>query len=101
MKLQEYGKVADRNLDSFLKQILDWSKQKVSIQDNLDVRFVTAYIGTTETEVKHTLGRIPAFVIPVAAYPNGTSTIDFAKASTIEAMYLKRGTAGTCSLLIF
>lgn len=97
MILRDVGAAAAKE---WFEQILQWSRKKITLDDNLDCVFVTAYIATTETEIGHPLGRTPRYIIEVAAYPNGTAGISFSRESKIDKVYLKRATAGTCTLLM-
>lgn len=98
MKLRDIGSEATRD---WFAQLLEWSRRKVSIDDNMDCTTVTAYVGTTETEVGHSLGRVPRYVIPVMAYPYGTGEMSFTKEPNNEKLFLSRRVAGTCTLLVF
>ena len=97
MKLRDYGSEAFRD---WFQQILGWSRNKITFLDNIDGIFVKHYINTAETEVGHTLGRIPRFIFEVAEYPNGTAGISFTKSPTIDKMFLTRNSAGECTLFI-
>lgn len=97
MKLQDFGPDAPR---SWFQQILEWSRKKITFEDNLDCVFLKAYIGTSSTEVGHPLGRTPRYIIEVAAYPNGTAGISFTSEPTNQKLFLSRSTAGECTLLI-
>jgi len=101
MKLQDYGAVTDQKADSFFKQLLDWSRGKLTFADNFDCKIIPAYLGTAETIVQHSLGRIPQGIIEVASYPHGTAGISFTQSPTDKQLYMRRGTAGNCFLLIF
>jgi hypothetical protein len=85
---------------SWFSRLLDWTRGKITFEDNIDGRFLTVNIGTTETEIGHTLGRVPRYILEVASYPNGTAGIQFTKSPTIDKLYLKRGTAGQCTLFL-
>lgn len=97
MKLRDFGDDASR---SWFQQILEWSRKKITLEDNVDGIFLNTYLGTAETVIDHALGRIPKYIIEVAAYPNGTKGIDFTQAPTNEKLFLKRDAAGTCTLFI-
>ena len=101
MKLRDFGKLGQPRLDQWLQQIFEWSNRKITFEENMDVIFQDVYIGTSETEVQHNLGRIPKKIIEVAAYPYGTAGISWTKAPTNEYLYLSRGSAGNCQLMIF
>ena len=97
MKLLDFGDTASR---SWFQQILEWSRKKITFDDNIDCATVTAYIGTTETQVGHPLGRTPRYIIEVAAYPNGTAGISFTKEPDYKNLYLTRSVAGKCTLIL-
>jgi hypothetical protein len=96
MRLPEFS--GDMPEKSWFQAILDWSRKKLTFDDNLDGVFVTAYLGTSETEVGHPLGRTPRYVLEVAAYPNGTAGISFTKSPNQSQLFLKRSVAGNCTL---
>ncbi len=97
MKLRDIG---DSALREWFNQILEWSRKKITFDDNIDCVFVTANIGTSQTEVGHSLGRTPKYIIEVASYPNGTAGISFTKAPEPSKIFVKRATAGECTLLL-
>jgi hypothetical protein len=97
MKLMDYGENAAKN---WFQQILEWSRKKITIEDNIDGIFVTTYLGTAETVIDHTLGRVPRYILEIASYPNGTSGINFTQAPTDTKLFLKRNNAGSCVLLL-
>jgi hypothetical protein len=97
MKLQGFGVTATFE---WFQQILSWSRNKISFQDNMDGKFITANVGTSETQVGHTLGRVPQYIFEVAAFPNGTAGITYTRASTIDKIYIKRNVAGSCTLFL-
>lgn len=98
MKMENFtGNVPDT---SWFQRLLEMTRKKITIEDNIDGIFVTANIGTSETEIGHALGRAPRYIIEVAAYPNGTAGISFTKEPTHEKVYLKRNVAGNCTLLL-
>jgi len=98
MKLRDLGREAARE---WFEQILEWSRKRLTFEDNLDCAFVTFEVQTTETEVPHSLGRIPKYIMEVAAYPNGTAGISFTtKPPENDKIYIQRATAGTCTLLL-
>lgn len=97
MKIRDLGENAARE---WFLQILEWSRKKITFEENIDCIFVTKQILTTETEIPHGLGRAPKYVIEVAQFPNGTAGIKFTKAPTKDRIYLTRATAGTCTLLL-
>lgn len=98
MKLRDIGENAAKE---WFQQILDWSKKKISIDDNLDCQVLAANIGTSETEIGHSLGRTPRYVIEVASYPHGTAGISFTREPTHQKLWMTRATAGQCTLLLF
>jgi len=97
MNLVDYGENAPR---SWFQQVLQWSRKKITFDDNIDCQILTVNIGVAETEVGHSLGRVPRYVIPVASYPNGTAEINFTKPSDLNRLFLKRSTAGVCTLIL-
>lgn len=98
MKLVDYGSEASR---SWFQQVLEWSKKKITFDDNIDCVFISAYVGTTETIVDHALGRTPKGIIPVLAYPNNTSELSWTQAPTPSRLYIKQRVAGNTTLMIF
>lgn len=98
MRLQDFG--GDLPGRSWFQTLLEWTRKKITFDDNIDCKFITAYIGLAETEVGHPLGRTPRYIIEVAAYPNGTAGISFTKEPNKSQLFLKRATAGTCTLLL-
>lgn len=98
MRLRDYGETTSRD---WLQQLLQWSRNKVSFLDNMDGIFIRQFVNTSETEVGHTLGRTPRFILEVAEYPTGTSGISFTKPATIDKIFLSRASAGDCTLFIF
>lgn len=97
MKLIDFGSDAPR---TWFQQILEWSRKKITFDDNVDCQILTVNIGTSETEVGHSLGRAPRYIIEVASYPNGTAGINFTKESDNKRVFLKRNTAGMCTLIL-
>lgn len=98
MKIQDFtGDLPDK---SWFEQILTWSRKKFTFDDNLDGVFVTANVGTGETEVGHPLGRTPKYILEIAAYPNGTAGITFTKQPDNNRIFIKRAVAGQCTLLL-
>jgi hypothetical protein len=97
MKLREFASDATAQ---WFKQIFEWSRKKITFEDNVDCQFLTVNIGTAETEVGHSLGRTPRYVIEVASYPNGTAGVSFTKEPTNTKLFLKRAVAGSCTLLL-
>jgi len=107
MKLYDYGDQANR---SWFRQIIEWSRKKITFQDNIDCQLKYARIGTSETQIGHNLGRRPQGCIEVCAYPspqavagelNGTAGLQMTKDSDDKNVFLKRPTSGEVLLLIF
>jgi hypothetical protein len=98
VKLQDLG---SGSIDKWFQQLLSFSRKGISFDDNIDAQFWTGNIGTAETEIGHSLGRTPRYVIEVASYPNGTAGIQFTKAPDDKRLFLKRSSAGQCTLMIF
>lgn len=97
MKLREFGETAQRE---WFRQILEWSRNKITIQDNLDVAIITVDIGTNETEVGHPLKRTPRYIIPVASYPHGIQAIQMSREPTSDKIWLTRAVAGKQVLIL-
>lgn len=97
MKLRDYGESYTRE---FFQQILQWSRKKISFEDNVDCQILTTYIDTAETKVPHNLGRVPQIIIPVAKFPYGTSTIAFSRENSENTLFLTRGVAGYQTLIL-
>lgn len=99
MKLRDFGKDAAYE---WFQQILEWSRKKITLPDNVDCIFVTATISTSETTVGHTLGRVPQYILEVCTWPDGIKCagIELTKAPTNEKIFIKRGTAGKTTLLL-
>jgi hypothetical protein len=97
MKLFDFGESESR---SWFRQILEFSRKRVSFEDNIDCVLVTATVDTVETQIGHSLGRAPKFIIEVASYPNGTAGISWTKAPEADKIFIKRATAGSCTLLL-
>lgn len=97
MKLRDFGPDATRD---WFQQILEWSRKKLTIDDNWDCTVLSTYLGTSETVIDHTLGRVPRYIWEVASYPNGTAGISFTQAPTNGKLYLKRSSAGQCTLIL-
>jgi hypothetical protein len=99
VKLREYG---DQENRSWFQQILEWSRNKLSFEDNLDCVIITASIATSETIVGHTLGRVPKGVIPILQWPNNTSVLTWgSKPPDDTKLYLKQSVDGKITLLVF
>ena len=97
MKLRDFGENAVRE---WFLQVLDWSRRKITFEDNLDCIFLNTEIGTAQTEIPHSLGRAPKYVMEVAQFPNGTAGITLTKAPETNKLYIKRAVAGKCTLLL-
>lgn len=97
MKLRDFGLDASRE---WFQQILEWSRKRITLEDNVDCQIITANINTSETVIGHSLGRTPRLVIPVASYPYGTAHISFTKEPTAEKLFLTRSTAGLQALIL-
>lgn len=98
MKLKDYGETPDR---SFFQSILEWSRKKVGIDDNLDCVTIETYLGTSETIVDHPLGRVPKGIISILSFPNNTTELTWDKAPTNSRLFIHARTAGKYSLLIY
>ena len=98
MKIRDVGPSPTRE-DT--QQLVDWSRNKVSFTENLDCKLITIRIGLTETEVGHSLGRAPKYVIELAAYPGGTAGISHTRAPEVDKLWLTRSVDGETTLLIF
>lgn len=97
MKLRDYGQDAP---SSWFQQLLEWSRKKITLEDNVDCIFVTASIATTETVVGHQLGRVPKYIIEVTSWPNSAKGIELTKAPTSEKLFITRTTSGETTLLL-
>ena len=97
MKLRDFGETAARD---WFQQILEWSRKKIAFEDNIDCIFVTANVGTSQTEIGHALGRVPKYILEVASYPNGTAGISFTKAPEVDKIFITRASSGVCTLLL-
>lgn len=98
MKLREFGPEAARD---WFQQIFEWSRNKVSFSDNLDLQTLTVSINTTETEVGHSLGRAPQLILIAATYPSiGTVGVSLTRPPEKDKVWLKASTAGSCTLLL-
>lgn len=97
MKLNDLG---DKPAREWFLMFLEWSRKKLTFDDNIDCTILTVNIGTSETEIGHPLGRTPRYVIPIAAYPNGTAGIAFTREPSNTKLYLTRASAGVQTLLL-
>lgn len=98
MKLRDFGEDQNR---SWFQQILEWSRKKISVEDNIDCVILSVSIGTSETIVDHPLGRIPKGIINVLSYPNNTSEMTWTRAPEQSRLFIQARTAGTYTLLLF
>lgn len=98
MKLFDFG---DDKSRAWFQQILEWSRKKVTFDDNIDCVTLSAYIATSETIVDHPLGRVPKGIIPVLQYPNNISELSWTREPTNSRLYLKQRVAGKITLLIY
>jgi hypothetical protein len=98
MKLYDYG---DNQNRSWFQQILEWSRKKITFEDNIDCVIISVEIATSETIVDHPLGRVPRGIIPVLQYPNNISELSWTRAPTNSRLFLTQRVAGPVSLLIF
>ena len=101
MRLLEFGTEQSR---SWFQQLLDWSRNKVSFEENLDCVIIDVNIATSETIVDHPLGRVPKGIIPLLRWPNNTSELSWSdpeKPPTDTRLFLKQRVAGKVTLLIF
>lgn len=107
MKLRDFSSEAPRE---WFQQLLEWSRKKITLADNVDCVFVSAKVETSETVVGHQLGRIPKYVMEVATWPEekvgGVNSVTVSggialtKAPTSEKLFIKRGTSGQTTLLL-
>jgi hypothetical protein len=98
MKLLDLGDQATR---PWFTQILEWSRKKITFDDNIDCVFLTVNISTSETVIEHTLGRVPKGIIPIAQYPNNISELSWSREPTNQKLHLKQRVSGTMTLMIF
>lgn len=108
MKLFDFG---EQDFRSFIRQILEWSLKRVSLFDNLDCQVLDSVrIETTETQVGHSLGRIPRVVFEACAGNsrnaigtqwNGTVGIALTRQPTTTSIYIKRKEVGETTLVLF
>jgi hypothetical protein len=98
LKLFDYGDDQNR---SWFQQILEWSRKKISIEDNLDCIILSVNVATTETVVDHTLGRVPRGIIPILQYPNNITEMSWTQEPTNQKLFIKQRVAGKITLLIF
>lgn len=98
MKLLDYG---DQQSRSWFQQILEWSRGKVSFEENLDCVIINVNIATSETVVDHPLGRVPKGIIPVLRWPNNISELSWTREPTDTRLFLSQRVSGPMTLLIF
>lgn len=85
---------------SWFQRLLEFTRKKITFDDNIDCQILTVNIGVAQTEIGHSLGRTPRYIIPVASYPNGTAGIQFTKESDNKRVFLKRDVAGVQTLIL-
>lgn len=98
MKLFDIG---DDQPRAWFQQLLEWSRKKITFDDNIDCVFLTVNISTSETVIEHSLGRVPKGIIPVAQYPNNITELSWTREPTNRNLYLKQRISGAMTLLIF
>lgn len=100
MKLRDFGADAARE---WFQQIMEWSRKKITFDDNIDCVFVTANVGLTETAVGHGLGRVPKYILPIGSFQTGATQVRdivLTKAPTDKEIYVSAGGAGKQTLLL-
>lgn len=101
MRLPDIGPDGDQSwVRGWLQRLVEWSRKKITFEDNIDCVFHRVYLRTTSTKVGHPLGRTPRYIIEVAAYPDGTAGIQYTAEPTNTDLYLSRTSAGWCTLLL-
>lgn len=98
MKLTDFG---DKPEATWFKNILEWSRKKVSIDDNLDCVTLSVDIATSETAISHPLGRVPKGIIPFLTFPGSLVEMDVTRAPINTQLFLKSRIAVKANLLIF
>jgi hypothetical protein len=98
MKLTDFGSDQSR---SWFQQILEWSRKKISIEDNLDCVIISVNVGTTETIVDHPLGRVPRGIVPILQWPNSIYEIGWTREPTNARLFIKSRVAARLTLLLF
>jgi hypothetical protein len=98
VRLFDFGEQQPR---AWFQQILDWSRNKVSVEENLDCVIISVNIATSETIVDHPLGRVPKGIIPVLRWPNNISELSWTREPTDTRLFLSQRVAGQMTLLIF
>lgn len=99
MKIMDFGE--DTPPRAWYTALIEWSRKKISFDDNIDCVTLNAYVATSETPIGHPLGRVPKGIIPILQFPGSVYEMDMTKASTNTQIYLKSRVAGTVNLLIF
>lgn len=98
MKIQDFtGKTPDAR---WFQLLVEWTRKKISFDDNIDCQILGVSLKTTETVVGHSLGRTPRYIIEMAAYPNGTAGIEFTQPPSNSQLFLKRTVAGNSTLML-
>lgn len=85
---------------SWFQRLLEMTRNKISFEENLDGIFLTVNVGTSETEIGHSLGRAPKYILEVASYPNGIAGIQWTRAPAVDKVWLTRTSAGQCTLFM-
>lgn len=98
MKLTDFG---DKPDNTWFRNILEWSRKKISLDDNLDCVTMSVEIATTETKIGHSLGRVPKGVIPLLQFPGATIEMTMTNAPTNNLLFISARVKGTYGLLIF
>jgi hypothetical protein len=98
VNLQDFGESQSR---SWFQQILEWSRKKISFEDNIDCIIIEANIATSETIVDHPLGRVPKGIIPVLRWPCNISELSWTREPTNSRLFIKARVAGRMALLIY
>jgi hypothetical protein len=97
MRLRDFGLEAPRE---WFQQILEWSRKKITFEDNIDCLFIKANIDLNETIVGHQLGRVPRYILEISSWPNSAVGITLTKPPTSEKIFLRRASAGETTLLL-
>ena len=81
--------------------MIDLSRKKITLDDNVDCQVVDCNLLTTETKVGHNLGRIPKYILPTMSYPNGIKgDLEFTRPPTEKEIYVKCSIAGAYTLIV-
>lgn len=99
MKLIDFGE--DTPPRAWYTALIEWSRKKISFDDNIDCVILKVNIATNETAVDHPLGRVPKGIIPILQFPGSVYEMDMTRASTNTQVFIKMRVAGTVNLLIF